>query len=115
MPAAGGEAARVTFGSGYNVSPRVSPDGRSLAFLTRRDGRFFVGLKDLAGGNETVLTDGGQEESPSFAPNGRWIMYATQQGGRDALMAISIDGRVRQRLSSSLGDIREPAWGPFLR
>jgi hypothetical protein len=31
------------------------------------------------------------------------------------VMAISIDGRVRQRLSSSLGDIREPAWGPFLR
>lgn len=115
MPASGGDAARVTFGSGYNVSPRVSPDGRSLAFLTRRDGRFFVGLKDLAGGSETVLTDGGQEESPSFAPNGRWIMYATQQGGRDALMAISIDGRVRQRLSASLGDIREPAWGPFLR
>ncbi len=115
MPVSGGDASRVTFGSSYNVSPRISPDGRSLAFLTRRDGRFFVGLKDLAGGNETVLTDGGQEESPSFAPNGRWIMYATQQGGRDTLMAISIDGRVRQRLSSSLGDIREPSWGPFLR
>ena len=115
MPVGGGDATRVTFGSSYNVSPRVSPDGRSLAFLTRRDGRFFVGLKDLASGNERVLTDGGQEESPSFAPNGRWIMYATQQGGRDTLMATSVDGRVRQRLSSSLGDIREPSWGPFLR
>ena len=116
MPASGGDATRVTFGSSYNVSPRVSPDGRSLAFLTRRDGRYFVGLKDLgSGGNESVLTDGGQEESPSFAPNGRWIMYATQQGGRDSLMATSVDGRVKQRLSSSLGDIREPSWGPFLR
>ncbi|MFO0233812.1 MAG: Tol-Pal system beta propeller repeat protein TolB [Burkholderiales bacterium] len=115
MPVNGGDATRVTFGSSYNVSPRVSPNGRSLAFLTRRDGRFFVGMKDLAGGNESVLTDGGQEESPSFSPNGRWIMYATQQGGRDSLMAISVDGRVRQRLSSSLGDIREPSWGPFLR
>jgi TolB protein len=115
MPVAGGDATRVTFGSSYNVSPRISPDGRSLAFLTRRDGRFFVGLKELAGGAESVLTDGGQEEAPSFAPNGRWIMYATQQGGRDSLMAISVDGRVRQRLSSSLGDIREPSWGPFQR
>ena len=115
MPVGGGDATRVTFGSGYNVSPRVSPDGRFLAFLTRRDGRYFVGLKDLSSGSERVLTDGGQEESPSFAPNGRWIMYATQQGGRDTLMATSVDGRVRQRLSSSLGDIREPSWGPFLR
>lgn len=115
MPVAGGDASRVTFASSYNVSPRISPDGRTLAFLTRRDGKFFVGLKDLAGGNESVLTDGGQEESPSFAPNGRWVMYATQQGGRDSLMASSIDGRVKQRLSSSLGDIREPAWGPFAK
>jgi TolB protein len=115
MPVAGGDASRVTFSSSYNVSPRISPDGRTLAFLTRRDGKFFVGLKNLAGGNESVLTDGGQEESPSFAPNGRWVMYATQQGGRDSLMASSIDGRVKQRLSSSLGDIREPAWGPFVK
>jgi TolB protein len=116
MPVGGGEASRVTFGSSYNVSPRISPDGRNLAFLTRRDGRFFVGLKDLGGGGtETVLTDGGQEESPSFSPNGRWIMYATQQGGRDSLMATSVDGRVKQRLSASLGDIREPSWGPFVR
>jgi TolB protein len=115
MPLAGGDATRMTFGSSYNVSPRISPDGRQLAFLTRRDGRFFVGMKDLAGGTESVLTDGGAEESPSFAPNGRWIMYATQSGGRDTLMATSIDGRVKQRLSSSLGDIREPAWGPFAK
>ena len=115
MPAAGGDATRVTFGSNYNTSPRISPDGRTLAFLTRREGRFFVGLKDLASGTESVLTDGGTEESPSFAPNGRWVMYATRQGGRDTLMASSIDGRVKQRLSSSLGDIREPAWGPFQR
>jgi TolB protein len=42
-------------------------------------------------------------------------MYTTQAGGRDVLMASSTDGRVRQRLSSSVGDIREPAWGPFAK
>jgi TolB protein len=110
----GGETARVTFGAPYNTSPRVSPDGRLLAFITRRGG-YFVGLKDLGTGNETVLTDGGQEEAPSFAPNGQWIMYATRAGGRESLMAVSIDGRIRQRLTNTLGDIREPAWGPFPR
>jgi TolB protein len=110
----GQDTARVTFGSSYNTSPRVSPDGRQLAFITRRGG-YFVGLKDLASGAETVLTDGGQEESPSFAPNGQWIMYATRSGGRESLMAVSVDGRVRQRLTNTLGDIREPAWGPYPR
>ena len=40
-------------------------------------------------------------------------MYATDSGGRDSLMAVSVDGRVKQRLTSSSGDIREPTWGPF--
>lgn len=113
MALSGGDAARITFGSNYNVSPRISPDGKTLAFITRRDGRYLVATKDLAGGAEQVLSDGGREEAPSFAPNGRWIMYATQNGSRDSLMALSIDGRVKQRLTSALGDIREPTWGPF--
>ena len=116
IPAGGGDAVRITFGSGYNVSPRISPDGKTLAFITRRDGRYLVATKDLAGGgNEQVLSDGGLEESPSFSPNGRWIMYSTSAGGRDTLMMVSVDGRVKQRLPSTLGDYREPTWGPFLK
>jgi len=90
-----------------------SPDGRSLAYVSRRDGKFLVVVRDLSSGAEQVLSEGGREESPSFAPNGRWIMYATQAGGRDSLVAASVDGRVRQRLTSNAGDIREPTWGPF--
>ncbi|MFP5460727.1 MAG: Tol-Pal system beta propeller repeat protein TolB [Gammaproteobacteria bacterium] len=115
MPVSGGAASRITFGSQYNVSPRISPDGRTLAFVTRRDGGFLVAIKDLADGAERVLSDGGREEAPSFAPNGRWVMYATQSGGRDSLMAVTVDGRVKQRLTSAAGDIREPTWGPFPR
>ena len=111
----GGDATRVTFGSSYNVSPRISPDGKLLAYVTRREGRFLVAMRDLAGGSETILSDAGREESPSFAPNGRWVMYATQVGGRDSLVAASVDGRIKQRLTSSAGDIREPTWGPFAK
>lgn len=113
MSLSGGDAVRITFGSQYNVSPRISPDGKTLAFVTRREGRYLVAVKDLAGGAERVLSDGGREEAPSFAPNGRWLMYATQAGGRDSLMAATLDGRVKLRLNSSAGDIREPTWGPF--
>jgi TolB protein len=109
----GGTASRVTFTGTYNVSPRISPDGRSLAYISRRDAGFVVVLRNLETGGETVLSDGGREESPSFAPNGRWVMYATQAGGRDSLVAASVDGRVRQRLTSNAGDVREPTWGPF--
>jgi TolB protein len=113
MSVADGSASRVTFGSTYNVSPRISPDGRHLAYVTRRDGRFFVAIKEVDSGSETLLTDGGREESPSFSPNGRWLMYSTQAGSGEYLMAVTTDGRIKQRLTSGNGDIREPAWGPY--
>jgi TolB protein len=115
IPVDGGEAQRITFDGGYNVSPRVSPDGKSLAYIARNEGKFQVALLDLASRQVQVLTDSDRDESPSFAPNGRMILYATIVGGRGVLSAVSADGRVRQRLSTTSGDVREPAWGPFVQ
>jgi TolB protein len=114
MPSTGGEAQRITFEGGYNVSPRVSPDGRSLAYVTRNAGRFQVALLDLGTRQSLVLTDSDLDESPSFAPNGRQILLATILNGRGVLTAVSSDGRVKQRLTLSAGDVREPSWGPLI-
>jgi len=113
MPASGGDAERITFEGGYNVSPRVSPDGGSLAYIARNSGRFQATLLDLATRQSLVLTDSDLDESPSFAPNGRQILLATIVAGRGVLTAVSSDGRVKQRLTVSAGDVREPAWGPL--
>ena len=115
MPAGGGEAQRVTFEGTYNVSPRISPNGRVLAYIARNAGKFQVATLDLANRQTQILTDSDKDESPSFAPNGRMILLATVNGGRGVLSAVSADGRIKQRLSVSAGDVREPAWGPFIK
>jgi TolB protein len=113
MPVEGGAAQRLTFEGTYNVRPRFSPDGKSVAFVQREAGRFRIALLELATGQVTVLTDGTLDDSPTFAPNGKMILYETSVGGRGQLAAVSSDGRVKQRLVSSAGDVRDPAWGPL--
>lgn len=110
----GGAAQRVTFQGDHNLSPRLSADGKTLATVRKDGGRYSIAVQDLTSGQVQILSQGGQDESPSFAPNGRVILYATRAAGRGALAAVSADGRVKQRLSESGGDIREPAWGPLL-
>lgn len=112
---AGGQPERLTFDGSYNVSPRYSPDGKSFTFIQRNGGQFNVAVQDAASRQATVLTDTGADESPSFAPNGKLILYATEVKGRGVLAAVSSDGRVKQRLSTPQGDVREPAWGPFMK
>jgi TolB protein len=113
MPVTGGEPRRLTFEGTYNVSPRFSPDGKSFTFIQRNSGRFNVAVQDFGTRQVQVLTDGSLDESPSYAPNGRMILYATEVKGRGMLSAVSSDGRVKQRLTASAGDVREPAWGPL--
>ncbi len=89
MPAAGENgrcsAQRVTFTGNYNTSPRISPDGKQLAYISRTGGGFKLYVQDLQTGAATGLTDTTHDESPSFAANGQYILYATQVNGRGVL------------------------------
>ncbi|WP_269499855.1 Tol-Pal system beta propeller repeat protein TolB [Castellaniella sp. S9] len=113
VPAAGGDAQRLTFSGSYNISPRVSPDGSQLVYVTRRNGAFRIATMALSTGSEQLLTAGPDDQSPSYAPNGMQILYSSIQGGQSVLAVTSTDGRVKQKLSSLSGKVREPTWGPF--
>lgn len=113
MPASGGDAERLTFEGSYNVTPRPTPDGQHLVFITRNAGRFQLAVMDLASKQVQILTDSSKDESPSLAPTGRMILYASEIGGRGVLAAVSLDGRVKQKLTIPAADVREPAWAPF--
>ena len=115
MSTAGGAAQRVTFSGDYNISPRISPDGKMLAYISRRGGGFQLFVLDLSNNQEQRLSDSVKDESPSFSPNSKYIMYATESGQRGSLAVVSVDGRVKNRLTTQAGDIREPTWGPFMK
>jgi TolB protein len=114
MPAGGGDAARVTFSGSYNISPAISADGKTLVYISRQGGFKLFSQSLDGGGAAQAITDTTYDESPSFAPNGKLVLYATRVGGREVLMTTSLDGRVKATLSAAAGDIREPAWGPYV-
>jgi len=113
VSASGGKAKRLTYEGNFNARAAVSPDGKKVAMIHRSNGKYRVAVLELETGYLRVMTDGSLDESPSFAPNGSMILYATNSGMRGVLAAVSVDGRVRQRLTVQEGDVREPAWSPF--
>ena len=111
---AGARPKRITFGTSYNARPRVSPDGTLLAMVTLDNGSYRIAVQELASGAVRVLSHGRLDESPSFAPNGATLIYAEREGNRGELATVSTDGLTGLRLKAPEGEIREPAWGPFL-
>ncbi|HET6604537.1 MAG TPA: Tol-Pal system beta propeller repeat protein TolB [Xanthomonadaceae bacterium] len=116
VPAAGGEAARVSFEGEYNARATVCCEGKKIAVAQGSGNVYRIALLDqsLGGrGQWLTLSPGNLDESPSFAPNGSMVLYASREGRRGVLYAVSADARVRQRLVLADGDVREPAWSPF--
>ena len=114
MSASGANVERMTFDGGYNVTPRYSPDGKAFAYIQRNQGRYTLALMDLTTRQSVILSDSSLDGSPAFAPNGRLILYASIVGGHGILAAVSSDGRIKQKISASALDVREPAWGPLV-
>jgi TolB protein len=111
----GGDPRRITFQGAQNLRASYSPDGRSIVVVNSHERRYRIGLLDVASGDLRLISNGPLDESPSFAPGGAVVIYATQGPRGAELATVSVDGRVRQSLRQSGGDVREPAWSPLVR
>lgn len=106
----GSRPKRLTFDGKYNASASVSADGKLIAFVHGANNSYKIAVLNKDTRVMQVLTDGPLDESPDFAPNGTMILYASQDRGTAVLAAVSTDGRQKQRLALSDGEVREPSW-----
>lgn len=115
VSANGGGASRITFQGSYNARPTVSYDGQKIAMAQGNGNNYRIAMLDRSLGSPqwTTLSPGSLDESPSFAPNAGMLLYAAREGSRGVLYVVSADGRVRQRLTLTGGNVREPTWGPY--
>jgi TolB protein len=109
----GGSAQRLTFGGKYNSAADVA--SKKMTFITGNRGAFHVAIKSLGGGSgKDMLSNGRMDETPTLAPNGAMVAYTTLRGGQNTLAVVSDNGKARQFLRAAVGDIRYPAWSPYL-
>lgn len=77
MSTAGGDAVQVTQG-GHDSSPSWSPDGRTLGFISSRDGNSQVYLLSMDGGEAKKLTQlSTGADSFKWSPTGKTIAFTS--------------------------------------
>jgi len=85
MPVTGGNATSLTQSSGIaiNIQPRISPDGKTIVFISDRKGQNNLWLMDADGGNpRPVFTDNSVRVSmPAWTPDGQYIVVQRQSVG----------------------------------
>ncbi|HWA95055.1 MAG TPA: amidohydrolase family protein [Terracidiphilus sp.] len=88
LPIAGGTAKPILTGNAFDSQPRFSPDGKSIVFISDRDGADNVCTAAADGTDLRQLSHlkHGDLVSPNWTPDGRYIMVAQDSdvfGGRE--------------------------------
>jgi len=79
VAAAGGTPRRLTSGSGVDHSPRWSPDGKTLAFISDRGGVENLHIISIAGGEAHQLTSSETDvDHPLWSRDGRFLIVGSR-------------------------------------
>ena len=95
--------------------PRLSPDGRFLAFIAEADdGSEDLYVADADGSDPRVIapSPGEPEGAPSWSPDGRSIAYSSRRDGNWEIYTVRLDGTGLMRLTDDAAFDAAPAWSP---
>lgn len=106
---------RLTNGPWHDVSPALSPDGRTLAFASDRNNYWDLYLLDLPSGEVRPLTDTpNYENAPAWSPDGQWLVYEAYADDNLDLFIVHVSDLTQPpiRLTTHPATDFSPAWSP---
>ena len=95
-----GSVQRITSDAFDHSYPAVSPDGRMVAYSSRRSGTRELWARDLATGKESVISaPPGSVFGSVFSPDGTRVAYRSVERQRSMLQLASLAGAGRKRVA----------------
>ena len=94
-------------------TPAWSPDGRKLAFVSRRDGNSEIYVMNADGSAQENLTQHPASDShPSWSPDGRKLAFVSRRDGNSDIYVMNADGSGLRNVTRTSSNDLDPAWSP---
>ena len=87
-----------------DTAPAVSPDGKWVAFMSRRDGNWNIYLVRSDGSGLEQLTDDPAEDGlPTWSPDGNLVAFVSNRGGPWSIWAVVPESGASRQLFTTEG------------
>ena len=104
---------RLTYNDANDGSATWSPDGRRIAFDSKREGNWEIYVMNADGSGVTRLTyNDAVDGSPAWSPDGRRIAFESGHGWNWEIYVMNADGSGVTRLTDNDARDRYPTWSP---
>ena len=106
---------RVTVGKTLNISPRWSPNGRSIAYTSYRRGGGQIFISNIFQGTMEEVTKGekmGENWLPAWSPDGTRVAFTSTRDGNPEIYVANRDGSNVRRLTNNPSIDITPTWSP---
>lgn len=103
----------LTQGEVTVTSPRVSPDGEHIAYMSFAGGMPHIRIMDADGSNDRqLLQSTSMSFAPRFSPDGRSIAFSMAVDGNTDIYVVDANGGYPQRLTTTPGIDTSPSFSP---
>ena len=103
----------LTRGETTVLSPRISPDGERIAYMSFTGGTPHIRVMDSDGENDRPLVQAiGMSFAPAFSPDGRRIAFSLAAEGNTDIFVMNSNGGMPQRLTRTPGVDTAPSFSP---
>ena len=82
---------QFTTNLGYNGEATINPDNQTIAYVSDRNGRFDIFLRQIGTTVDIALTDQGDNIQPAFSPDGRQIAFVSSRAGGTEIFYAGFD------------------------
>jgi TolB protein len=95
------------------LSPKWSPDGRRIAYVSFESGNSAIYVQDLGTGSRQVVSaNRGINSAPAFSPDGSRLVVSLSKGGNPDLYMLDLSTRATTQLTRHFAIDTEPVWAP---
>jgi TolB protein len=97
----------------FEESPRWSPDGKSVAWVSARTKNQDIHIVRADGKDVKRLTsDTAFDNNPNWSPDGKRIAFASTRSGNSEIYSMNADGSDQRRLTTHPRMDYWPVWSP---
>jgi len=110
----GDKTRQITRHRNLVISPRFTPDGRSLSYSSYHKGNQDLYITELNQSTSTQVLSRrkGMNLGPAWSPDGRKMVLTMSKDGNPDLYLLDSQGNILEQLTSRAGINVSPAWSP---